>query len=53
MWKIIEILWLLIAVSGFLVGIYLAFSEGFLAGKSYIYFFTSGFAAWRYLKARK
>lgn len=51
--KVIEILWLLIAIASLLVFIYVLINEGFVAGKAWVYLITTGLGTGMYLLRRK
>ena len=51
--KVIEILWLVIAIASLLVFIYVLVTEGFIAGKAWVYLITTLLGAAMFLLRRK
>jgi hypothetical protein len=50
--RFIEIMWLVIAIASVAVFFYLLFSEGFIAGKAWVYLITTAIATGMFLLRR-
>jgi hypothetical protein len=51
--RIIEILWLLVAIASVIVFFYLLFTEGFINGKAWIYIITAGVGSFMFYVRRR
>ena len=51
--RLIEIIWLLIAIVSVIVFFYLLFTEGFIAGKAYIYIITAAAGSFMFYVRRR